>query len=47
MVQMFHLDISKVDLDVAHVVIATHACVQVFHLFLDLCCKCFIWIFQK
>jgi hypothetical protein len=35
--QMFHLDISKVDLGVAHVLMATHSCFkrmfQVFHLY--------------
>jgi hypothetical protein len=35
--QMFHLDISKVDLGVAHVSMATHSCFkrmfQVFHLY--------------
>jgi hypothetical protein len=33
--QMFYLDVSKVDLGVAHVAMATHACLKhiVFHLF--------------
>jgi hypothetical protein len=30
MLQMFHLDVSKVDLGVAHVALATHACLKCF-----------------
>jgi hypothetical protein len=36
MFQVFHLDVAKVDLDVAYVVVAIHECLsmfQVFHLF--------------
>ena len=37
MLQMFHLDVQNVDLGVAHVAMAIHACFkrmfQVFHLF--------------
>ena len=37
MLQVFHLDVVKVDLDVAYVAMAIHACFkhifQVFHLF--------------
>jgi hypothetical protein len=85
MLQIFHLDVSKVDLDVVHVAMAIHACfkcficfihmLQMFHLDVakidlilhvccgythmfqahfysvshvsDICCKCFIWMFQK
>ena len=48
--QMFHLDIVKVDLDIAYVAMAIHTCFktmfQVFHMFSDVCCKCFIWMLQ-
>jgi hypothetical protein len=61
MLQMFYLDVAKLDLDVAYVAVNIHSCFkrmfQVFHLFQmyvasvssvsDVCCKCFIWIFQK
>jgi hypothetical protein len=49
-VARFCLDVAKVDLDVAYVTMATHACFksmfQVFHLFPDVCYKCFIWMLQ-
>jgi hypothetical protein len=45
MLQVFHLDVVKVDLDVAYVVMAIYACFkrmfQVFQLFLVVCYKCF------
>jgi hypothetical protein len=31
--QMYHLDVSKVDLGVAHVAVATHACFKYFSCF--------------
>jgi hypothetical protein len=37
---MFHLNISKIDPDIAHAAMSTHACLKCFHIFLDLCCKC-------
>jgi hypothetical protein len=42
---MFHMDVAKVDQDVAHVAMAVHVCCkrlfQMFHLFFfDVCCKC-------
>ena len=33
MLQVFHLDVVKVYLDVAYVVMATHACFKCFHMF--------------
>ena len=51
MLQVFYLDVVKVDLDVAHVAMAIHAYLknmfQVFHLFSVICCTCFNWMFQK
>jgi hypothetical protein len=42
--QVFHLD-------VAYITMVVHACFkrvfQMFQMFLDLCCKCFIWMLQK
>jgi hypothetical protein len=40
MLQMFHLDVLKVDPGIAHAAMSAHACLKCFHLFLDLCCKC-------
>jgi hypothetical protein len=43
--QVFHLDISKVDLGVPHIAMATHmfqAHVSSGSSVSDLCCKCFI-----
>ena len=49
MLQIFHLDVAKVDVDVAYVAMAIHACFktmfQVFHLFSDVYCKYFIWMY--
>ena len=42
MLQVFYLDVAKVDLDVAYVVMAIHVCFKCFICFLDVCCKCFI-----
>jgi hypothetical protein len=46
MLQVFHLDVAKVDMDVAYVAMTIHACFksmfQVFHLFSDVRYKCFI-----
>jgi hypothetical protein len=51
MLQVFHLDVAKVDLDIACVAMAIHACFkhifQVFHLFSYVCCKYFVWTLQK
>jgi hypothetical protein len=48
MLQVFYMDVAKVDLDVAYVAVALHVCCprlfQLFHLFFDVCCKCFIWM---
>jgi hypothetical protein len=55
---MFYLYVSKVDFGVAHVEMAIHACFKhmcnvythmfkVFHLLSDVCCKCFILMFQS
>jgi hypothetical protein len=40
--QVFHLDVIKVDLDVAYVAIAMFQVFQVF----ETCCKCILQIFQ-
>jgi hypothetical protein len=41
---VFCIDVAKVYWDVAHVTMAVHVCCkrlfQMFHLFLDVCCKC-------
>jgi hypothetical protein len=47
MLQVFHIDVAKVDLNVVYVTIAIYTHVfksmfQVFHLFSNVCCKCFI-----
>jgi hypothetical protein len=48
MLQVFYMDVIKVDRDVAYVAMAIHVCFkcmfQMFYLFSDICCKCFIWI---
>jgi hypothetical protein len=58
MLQVFHLDIAKVDRDVAHVAMAIHVCFkcifQMFNLFFQTfvasvssgCCICFICMLQ-
>jgi hypothetical protein len=46
--QVFYRDVSKVDLGVAYVAMATHmfqAHISSGSSVLDLCCKCFIWMF--
>ena len=45
MLQVFHMDVAKVDHDVAHVAMAIHVCCkrpfQMFYLpFSNVCCKC-------
>ena len=45
MLQVFHMDVYKVDRDVAHVAMVVHVCCKLlflmFHLFFpDLCYKC-------
>jgi hypothetical protein len=49
--QMFHLDVAKVDLNVVYVAMAIHVCFkrifQVFHLFLGICCKFSIECFKS
>ena len=47
--QVFHIDVAKVDRDVAHVAMAIHVCFKcmfrMFHLFFHTyVCKCFIWM---
>jgi hypothetical protein len=64
MLQVFHVDVAKVDRDVAYVAMAIHVycerLFQMFHLFFQtyvanmfyldvtyvshICCKCFIWM---
>jgi hypothetical protein len=43
MFHLFHLDVIKVDQDVAHVAMVIHVCCiymfQTFQLFADVCCK--------
>jgi hypothetical protein len=43
MFYLFHLDVIKVDRDVAHVAMVIHVCCicmfQMFQLFADVCCK--------
>ena len=43
--------VAKEDLDVAYIAMAIHGCFksifQMFHLFLVVRCKCFIFMFQK
>ena len=41
MLQVFHLDVAKLDLDVAYVAMPIHTCFKYF-IFLGVCCKCFI-----
>ena len=42
--QVFHMDIAKVDWDVAYDALVVHVCCKrlfpMFHLFSDVCCKC-------
>ena len=47
MLQVFHLDVSKVDQDVAHVAMVFQLYVLNVSSVLDVCCKVFIWILQK
>jgi hypothetical protein len=59
MLQLFHMDVAKLDRDVAYI---ASVCRQCFNCFLDvcckcvyldvayvshLCCKCFIWMLRK
>jgi hypothetical protein len=41
--QAFHVDVAKVDLDVAYVAMPIHTCFKC----MLVCCKYFIWMFQK
>jgi hypothetical protein len=43
MLQAFHMDIAKVDLDVAYVLQWLHTCFKCFHVF----CKCFKYMFAS
>ena len=45
MLQVFHLDVVKVDLDVAYIAMAIHACLKYF--ISRMFGKCFNWMFQK
>jgi hypothetical protein len=47
MLQLLHLDVSKVDLDVAHIAIVFQLYVSNISSVLDVCCKCFICMLQK
>jgi hypothetical protein len=40
--QIFHLDVAKKDMDVAYASMAIHACFKCFIYFSDVCFKCFI-----
>jgi hypothetical protein len=44
---VLHLDVSKVDQDVAHVSMVFQLYVPNISSVLDVCCKCFIWTLQK
>jgi hypothetical protein len=48
MLQGFHMDVAKVDRDVAYVAMVVHICCKllfpIFYLFLDACCKCVFWM---
>jgi hypothetical protein len=46
MLEVFYIDVAKVDRDVVYVAMVVHVCYKllfsIFHLFfLDVCCKCF------
>ena len=51
MFQVFHKDVLKVDLGVAHVAMGYTRMFQVYVLnvssVLVICCKCFIWVLQN
>jgi hypothetical protein len=51
MLQVFSLDIAKLDLDVAYVAMAIYVCFnlmfQLFYMFSVVCCKCFYLMFRK
>jgi hypothetical protein len=44
MLQVFCMDVAKVDRDVAYVAMVVHVCCKrlfpMFYLFIDVCCKC-------
>jgi hypothetical protein len=44
---VFHLDILKVDRDVAYIVMVSQLYVLNVSSVLDICCKSFIWILHK
>jgi hypothetical protein len=46
MLQMFHLDIAKVDL-MLHMLLWLYTYVSSVSSISDVCCKCFIWMFEK
>jgi hypothetical protein len=46
--EVFHLDVAKVDLDVAYVAMTKYACfASLCFRCSDVCCKCFVSMFQK
>jgi hypothetical protein len=47
MLQVLHLDVSKVDQDVTHVAMVFQPYVPNVSSILDVCCKGFIWMLQK
>jgi hypothetical protein len=47
MLQVLHLNVSKVDRDIAHVAMVFQLYVPNVLSVLDVCCKDFIWILQK
>jgi hypothetical protein len=47
MLQVLHLDVSKVDRDVAHIAVVFQLYAPNVLTVLDVSCKCFIWMFQK
>jgi hypothetical protein len=44
---VLHLDVSKVDRDIAHVTIVFQLYVSNISSILDVCCKGFIWMLQQ
>jgi hypothetical protein len=47
MLQVFYLDVAKVDVNVACVCYGFQVFLDVFASVSDICCKCFIWMLQK
>jgi hypothetical protein len=51
MLQVFYMDVAKVDIDVTHMAMGYTRMFQVYVpnvlSVLDVCCKCFIWMLQN